>query len=928
MNQTIEKYLLAIGLFLHCLFAEAYDYAITYLGDKGTLVDNYVHCIYKDSDGFIWVGTGSTVERFDGIKSLAYTFDVYLKDAVYAPALVNAILETHRHEYWVGNIRGLWRLNHQTGKIDRMFPEQINFPVQALGKDSKNNLYIGTTNGLYIYDGKKLNRILLNSKSSLPTENEVVGIEMSGDNHVWLLMPGGIALYDSRSDAVKIYSNTLPDCGHLTDVVEVKDTLYIGTEKKGIVAFDLKHNHFFPYWNGMEDGTSVPINDLSYEDDLLGVATSGDGIYLLSLSSGTLLYKATYDSETKNGLLSNKISSILLSKGIIWCGTGYYLGMNCLYNVKTPFQLYRSGAFSSKDLAVRSCLHAGDYTFIGTREGFYFISGKNRQVHHLKSGKKGMEGLRSNLIFSFYPYDGNVLVGTCGGGISVFNPRTDTFIASPLTEVLRSNDIFMFREDKEGNLWIASSDGLYCYDCRTAEIKEYNAANSGMPGNIVYGICMDSEGRFWVGTDKGVTLFNPKTGKCSRDKLPAGFISGEAVRNIYEGRDGTLFFFLLNNTIYVADGDLKNIREPLPHGGFNLVQDDDGHYWIGSSMGIIRTDEHLKSSTLYTVNHLVNAEMGASAGSAIEKDKDGLLWMPCMKGLVEIDTHARFRSNPLQITEVLVNGEHYVDNYTLKSDSILSLANGDNSLTFCFASLGYENPDLIKYEYMLVGRDSVWLNLSGENKISYYHLPSGEYKFRIRKIIDEASTCEVSFVIRSSGAWMWYLIGILAVSGIIVLFVFRKRKVAFMSVSTATVSEQEPPEIPVDDVLLQPDNYVKLSDGEVEELITSLKAYMEKERPYLNVDLKQSEVAAAIGCSAYLLSAVFTHYLKVGYYDFVNGYRVEEFKQAIRNGEYKKYTLVTLAERCGFKSKTSFFRTFKKFTGFTPNEYIQHQEKE
>ena len=119
-----------------------------------------------------------------------------------------------------------------------------------------------------------------------------------------------------------------------------------------------------------------------------------------------------------------------------------------------------------------------------------------------------------------------------------------------------------------------------------------------------------------------------------------------------------------------------------------------------------------------------------------------------------------------------------------------------------------------------------------------------------------------------------------------------------------------------------PEYSVKLSDDEAQKVIVALKAYMEKGKPYLNVDLKQSEVAQAIGSSAYTLSAVFTHFLKVGYYDYVNSYRVEEFKQAVRRGDHQKYTIVTLSERCGFKSKTSFFRTFKKFTGTTPNEYI------
>ena len=101
----------------------------------------------------------------------------------------------------------------------------------------------------------------------------------------------------------------------------------------------------------------------------------------------------------------------------------------------------------------------------------------------------------------------------------------------------------------------------------------------------------------------------------------------------------------------------------------------------------------------------------------------------------------------------------------------------------------------------------------------------------------------------------------------------------------------------------------------------------EKDKPYLNLDLKQSDVASATGYSTQLLSQVFNQYLEVGYYDYVNTYRVGEFKRLVKEGYYGKYTLITLAEMCGFKSQTSFFRTFKKFTGMTPNEYIHQQGK-
>ncbi len=128
---------------------------------------------------------------------------------------------------------------------------------------------------------------------------------------------------------------------------------------------------------------------------------------------------------------------------------------------------------------------------------------KTGRVQHFGSGKVGCEKLRSNLIFPFIAIREIFLIGTCGGGLAAFNLESNKFVENLLTKTLVSNDIFMFLEDGDGNLWIAASDGLYCYEKKTHEVKEYNVVNSGMPGNIVYSICIDSSKRFWVERIKG-----------------------------------------------------------------------------------------------------------------------------------------------------------------------------------------------------------------------------------------------------------------------------------------------------------------------------------------------------------------------------------------------------------------------------------------
>lgn len=59
-------------------------------------------------------------------------------------------------------------MNHVARTMERMFADEINFPVQALGKDESGTLYIATTNGLYIYDGSRLRHIVMDEKMPFP----------------------------------------------------------------------------------------------------------------------------------------------------------------------------------------------------------------------------------------------------------------------------------------------------------------------------------------------------------------------------------------------------------------------------------------------------------------------------------------------------------------------------------------------------------------------------------------------------------------------------------------------------------------------------------------------------------------------------------------------------------------------------------------
>ena len=100
---------------------------------------------------------------------------------------------------------------------------------------------------------------------------------------------------------------------------------------------------------------------------------------------------------------------------------------------------------------------------------------------------------------------------------------------------------------------------------------------------------------------------------------------------------------------------------------------------------------------------------------------------------------------------------------------------------------------------------------------------------------------------------------------------------------------------------------------------------MQSENLFLHSTLSLQELSDKLNIPTYHITQTLSEFCKQNFYDFVNSYRINEFKKRIDNGDAKNFSLLGIAFDCGFNSKSSFNRIFKNITGITPSAYrIMH----
>lgn len=116
---------------------------------------------------------------------------------------------------------------------------------------------------------------------------------------------------------------------------------------------------------------------------------------------------------------------------------------------------------------------------------------------------------------------------------------------------------------------------------------------------------------------------------------------------------------------------------------------------------------------------------------------------------------------------------------------------------------------------------------------------------------------------------------------------------------------------------------LRIDDHLADNYLDTLTNYMQKEKPYLTEDCNLQFISEQTGISGHHLSNVLNNKLKKSFSDFINEYRIEESKEFLKSADHYNLTIEAIGFECGFGSKSSFNKVFKKHTQLTPSEYRQ-----
>ena len=870
------------------------------------LPSNTIGAIKKDSSGFIWLGTGAGLCRFDGCE--IKTYPVLAGDDIWS------IEELDTDTLLIGTVSGFKYFSRKTNEVFVLdIPSTI---VKAIKKIDDRRFLAGTEAGLFLVDKHTPRQILLDS--GLSPCNHITSIIREDKDVYWFSTADGLGRIDVRTMKPVIYrmKDALSNTNFFICLTRIGNQIYLGSFNKGVFRFDMSDKKFTKV-DGFEHNLIMTIEA---QGNQLFVGTNGQGLKIMSLTDGSIEI-ASHKEKIRNTISSNTITSFLYDNGIQWVGTQFG-GVSYTPSTKARFFCYSKNDFYTADYKVRSFYMFPDGNkLIGTRAGLFHVSEKDGTVRKY-SLENHSSKLRSNIILFINKVDDKILIGTYGGGMHVFDEKTLQLGDLSEEEPFLYGCFFHFTQDKAGHLWIASQEGLYQSTADGHILKKYDTMNSLLTTNAVFYVYADSMDRLWIGTKFGLFLMDIKSGKLRTDCF--GTPITDEVKCIIEDSHKDIWvcsrsgLYRIGEDLQVADHFTKENLLPDDQ-VMSILEDRQGNYWIATCEEVVKyTPSENKHCTYQMQNEIDDLDFN----NAVVMFADSTVWWTNEGGLIytsekNISVTKKLAANPT-ITSCYVGDVEYDFPYMDQSRGIV-LPESGNSIRFKFSNLDYSLPHANVYELSLEGYDKDWIKQNGVNEVTYKDLPSGKYVFKLRVPDGDVMTEQQTVVVvRKSYS---FLIGLFLVAVLIAILIVYfsskiwklKRRMTNERIILSTVKEQGKAKKTV------------LPEVKVNSLLDNLLSYMENEKPYLSAKLNISDVSMKLDCTEIELSQLLNNHLNVNFSNFINTYRVNEIKHRLNQDNLSKYTLKALSEQCGFSSKTTFYRVFKNVTGMTPLEYCKRE---
>ena len=465
------------------------------------LIDNRVlTAIQRGSDGAtgnegeIWVGTPIGVIWSDGE---AWHPVLNAVDGGRLNAGVQTIYEDKAGGLWFGLLPGgSDKLSHFDGVQWRVFSGDDGLPkgdVHAIVADDTGNLWVGTTEGVAVYDGS--NWEIFTTINSPLIDNDVQAMMRDREGVIWIGTTSGISLFDRGEWSQLTKANGLASNNVQAIFESQNGDIWVGTRDNGVSFSDRSWEPITTY-DGLNDNQVIAMSTDQNNQVWVGTPTglnlyTQNGVETIPHLQGREIRKITADVEVD---------------GKIWVGTNQGLAMFD----GNVWEFLRIEAETNEIQAIAVDL-AGDVwgsTGILLEGEPGFLSSLNRydgvQWH---SEQEIFQQIDRTIVAMFVDSRERIYFGTLSNGGS------DSGLWVLDVEVLKRvdlsglGDIRAIIETADGTIWIGTEIGIRVLDGDTLHSTAWLTTNQGLVDNDVQVLYRDRSNRIWIGTVDGVSLF-------------------------------------------------------------------------------------------------------------------------------------------------------------------------------------------------------------------------------------------------------------------------------------------------------------------------------------------------------------------------------------------------------------------------------------